>query len=114
MACRPWARRELALVKPRALVLLGATAAQRSSAELQGDAGTGRPLASELADLVIRDHPPSAVLRAENRDEMFAGLVEDLRVVLRTFAHWIGHIQSFPLWRCKSERRREIQEARER
>jgi DNA polymerase len=87
MACRPWLDAELALVQPRALVLLGATAAQallgRSFRVTQE---RGRPLDSELADLVIATIHPSAVLRAENRDEMFAGLVDDLRVVSRTFA----------------------------
>ena len=87
MACRPWLDAELALVQPRALVLLGATAAQallgRSFRVTQE---RGRPLDSELADLVVATIHPSAVLRAENRDEMFAGLVDDLRVVSRTFA----------------------------
>jgi DNA polymerase len=87
MACRPWLDAELALVQPRALVLLGATAAQallgRSFRVTQE---RGRPLDSELADLVIATIHPSAVLRAENRDEMFAGLVDDLRIVSRTFA----------------------------
>ena len=82
MACRPWLDAELALVKPRALVLLGATAAQalfgRSFKVTQE---RGKPLDSELADLVVATIHPSAVLRAENRDEMFAGLVDDLRVV---------------------------------
>lgn len=82
MACRPWLEAELALVKPRALVLLGATAAQalfgRSFKVTQQ---RGKPLDSELADLVVATIHPSAVLRAENRDEMFAGLVDDLRVV---------------------------------
>jgi len=82
MACRPWLEAELALVKPRALVLLGATAAQalfgRSFKVTQQ---RGKPLDSELAELVMATIHPSAVLRAENRDEMFAGLVDDLRVV---------------------------------
>jgi uracil-DNA glycosylase len=82
MACRPWLDAELALVEPRALVLLGATAAQallgRSFKVTQE---RGKPLDSELAGLVIATIHPSAVLRAENRDEMFAGLVRDLRLV---------------------------------
>ena len=41
----------------------------------------GKSLDSELAELVMATIHPSAVLRAENRDEMFAGLVDDLRVV---------------------------------
>ena len=87
MACRPWLDAELALVKPRALVLLGATAAQALLGKnLKVTQERGRPLDSELADLVVATIHPSAVLRAENRDEMFAGLVDDLRVVSRTFA----------------------------
>jgi DNA polymerase len=87
MSCRPWLDAELALVKPRALVLLGATAAQALLGKsFKVTQERGRPLDSELADLVVATIHPSAVLRAENRDEMFAGLVDDLRVVSRTFA----------------------------
>jgi DNA polymerase len=87
MACRPWLDAELALVKPRALVLLGATAAQALLGKsFKVTQERGRPLDSELADLVVATIHPSAVLRAENRDEMFGGLVDDLRVVSRTFA----------------------------
>jgi DNA polymerase len=68
-------------------VLLGATAAQALLGKsFKVTQERGRPLDSELADLVVATIHPSAVLRAENRDEMFAGLVDDLRVVSRTFA----------------------------
>jgi DNA polymerase len=84
MACRPWLDAELALVKPRALVLLGATAAQALLGKsFRVTQQRGRPLNSELADLVVATIHPSAVLRAQNRDETFAGLVDDLRVVAR-------------------------------
>jgi uracil-DNA glycosylase family protein len=87
MACRPWLDAELALVKPRALVLMGATAAQALLGKtFKVTQERGKPLDSELADLVVATIHPSAVLRAENRDEMFAGLVSDLRVVAQTFA----------------------------
>jgi len=87
MACRPWLDAELALVKPRALVLMGATAAQALLGKsFKVTQERGKPLDSELADLVVATIHPSAVLRAENRDEMFAGLVNDLHVVARTFA----------------------------
>jgi DNA polymerase len=87
MACRPWLDAELALVKPRALVLMGATAAQALLGKsFKVTQQRGKPLDSELADLVVATIHPSAVLRAENRDELFAGLVSDLRVVARTFA----------------------------
>ena len=82
MACRPWLDGELALVKPRALVLLGATAAQALLGKsFKVTQERGKPLDSKLADLVVATVHPSAVLRAENRDEMFAGLVDDLRLV---------------------------------
>jgi uracil-DNA glycosylase len=87
MACRPWLDAELALVKPRALVLMGAVAAQSLLGKtFRVTQNRGVPLDSELADLVVATIHPSAVLRAENREEMFAGLVDDLRVVSRTFA----------------------------
>jgi DNA polymerase len=82
LACRPWLESELALVKPRALVLMGATAAQSLLGKsFKVTQNRGVPLDSELADLVVATIHPSAVLRAENREEMFAGLVDDLRVV---------------------------------
>jgi uracil-DNA glycosylase len=85
MACRPWLDAELALLKPRALVLLGATAAQALLGKsFKVTKERGKPLDSELADLDVATIHPSAVLRAENRDEMFAGLVDNLRVVART------------------------------
>jgi uracil-DNA glycosylase family protein len=88
MACRPWLEAELTLVKPRAIVLMGATAAQALLGKsFKVTQERGKPLDSELADLVLATIHPSAVLRAENRDEMFAGFVSDLRVVSRTFAH---------------------------
>jgi DNA polymerase len=84
MACRPWLDAELALVKPRSLVLMGATAAQALLGKsFKVTQERGKPLESELADLVVATIHPSAVLRAENREEMFAGLVNDLRLVAR-------------------------------
>ena len=41
----------------------------------------GRPLESDLAELVTVTIHPSAVLRADDREEMYAGLVDDLRLV---------------------------------
>jgi len=85
LACRPWLEAELALVKPRALVLMGATAAQSFLGKsFKVTQNRGVPLDSELAELVVATIHPSAVLRAENRDEMFAGLVDDLRVVAQS------------------------------
>ncbi len=89
VACRPWLEQELALVEPRALVLLGATAAQSLlGRDFRIMRSRGRPLDSALADLVLATIHPSAVLRAEdeNRDEVYAGLVDDLRVVADAIA----------------------------
>ena len=82
VACRPWLDEELALVKPRALVLLGATAAQTLlGRDFRITKSRGEPLDSELAELVLATIHPSAVLRADDRVETYAGLVGDLRVV---------------------------------
>jgi uracil-DNA glycosylase family protein len=87
LACRPWLEAELALVKPRALVLMGATAAQSLLGKsFKVTQNRGVAIESDLAELVVATIHPSAVLRAENREEMFAGLVDDLRLVPRTFA----------------------------
>jgi DNA polymerase len=87
-ACLPWVESELALVRPEALVLLGATAAKAlvtSKVSVTRDHGVA--LASELAPLVIATVHPSAVLRARGgdaRDQIYAGLVADLAAVART------------------------------
>jgi uracil-DNA glycosylase family protein len=87
MACRPWLEAELRLVKPRALVLMGATAAQSLLGKsFKVTQMRGRPLDSDLAELVVATIHPSAVLRSDDREAMFAGLVDDLRVVSQTFA----------------------------
>jgi DNA polymerase len=80
-ACRPWLEAELALVQPRALVLLGATAAQSLLGKtFRLTQHRGERLDCELAELVTATIHPSAVLRGENRDELFAGLVQDLTI----------------------------------
>jgi uracil-DNA glycosylase len=82
MACRPWLEAELALVKPKALVLLGATAGQSLLGKsFRVTQSRGRPLESDLAEVVVATIHPSAVLRADDREAMFAGLVDDLRAV---------------------------------
>ena len=86
-ACLPWVESELALVRPKVLVLLGATAAQ---ALLGGDVRVtrdhGKPIGSDLAPLVLVTIHPSAVLRARGREvraAALAGLIDDLRVAAR-------------------------------
>jgi uracil-DNA glycosylase len=68
-ACLPWLRAELDVVEPDALVLLGATAGQAllgSSFKLTPS--RGRPIESELAELVTATTHPSAILRAPDDD----------------------------------------------
>jgi DNA polymerase len=81
-ACRPWLDAELATLKPRVLVCLGATAAQA----LLGRAfrvtkQRGTPVDSPLADVVVATIHPSAILRAQDRDAEYAGFVADLERV---------------------------------
>jgi DNA polymerase len=81
VACHPWLEAELQLVKPRALVLLGATAAQSLlGKDFRLTKHRGEALDSGLAELVTATIHPSAVLRGENRNELLAGLVDDLRL----------------------------------
>jgi uracil-DNA glycosylase len=83
-ACRPWLDAELAVVEPRALVLLGATAAQGLlGRQFRVTKERGVPVESELAPLVLATVHPSSILRApsENRELERAAFVDDLRVV---------------------------------
>lgn len=67
-ACRPWLDAEIGVVAPRALVCLGATAAQALlGSHIRVGRDRGRPLESELAPLVTLTTHPSAILR--QRDE---------------------------------------------
>jgi DNA polymerase len=83
-ACRPWLDAELAVVKPRVLVPMGATAAQALlGKQFRVTKDRGRRVDSDLAPVVIATIHPSAILRAqdEDRDREYRGLVEDLRTV---------------------------------
>jgi uracil-DNA glycosylase family protein len=89
-ACRPWLDAELASLTPRVVVALGATAgqalfgssfrvSQRRGAEIPWsvpapDGGAPREIA------VVATIHPSAVLRADDREAVFGGLVNDLSV----------------------------------
>ena len=83
-ACRPWLEAELEVVKPRVLVLLGATAAQTLlGREFRVTRHRGELLPSKLAEAVTATVHPSSILRGqpEERDANFAAFVGDLRVV---------------------------------
>jgi DNA polymerase len=83
-ACRPWLDAELAVVRPTALVLLGATAAQGLlGRNFRVTKQRGVPLESELAPLVLATVHPSSILRApdDSRALERAAFADDLRVV---------------------------------
>ncbi len=88
-ACMPWLEAELAMVKPRALVCLGATAAQALiSPSVRVGRDRGRPLESGLADLVTVTVHPSSILRAPSDAEREAAF-EDFAADLRDVAEWV-------------------------
>jgi DNA polymerase len=85
-ACRPWLEAELAVVKPRVLVLLGATAAQSLlGRQFRVTQNRGKLLESDLAEAVTATVHPSSILRGEpeEREESFAAFVDDLKVVAK-------------------------------
>jgi uracil-DNA glycosylase len=81
-ACRPWLDAELALVKPKVLVCLGATAAQALlGRQFRVSKDRGVPVESELAPVVMATVHPSSILRSDDREAEMAMFVEDLRRV---------------------------------
>src|SRR4051812_28772855 len=86
-ACRPWLDEELQVVKPEALVLLGATAAKALlGSSFRVTQHRGERLDSDLAPLVTATIHPSAILRApddRSREEERQAFAEDLRIAAR-------------------------------
>jgi uracil-DNA glycosylase family protein len=92
-ACRPWLVAEFALLRPDVVVVLGATAAKAllgPSFRVTQSRGVAMPWPDsaqrpddfpvEPAQILATIHP-SAVLRADDRESMYNGLVSDLKVV---------------------------------
>jgi uracil-DNA glycosylase len=84
-ACRPWLAAELASVKPRVLVCLGATAAQSLlGKEFSVTRQHGKFVESDLAAFAIATVHPSSILRApdtESRRRQMREFVDDLRQI---------------------------------
>jgi uracil-DNA glycosylase len=84
-ACRPWLDAEIAVVKPRAIVCLGSTAAQAIiSPKFRVSVQRGQFVTSDLADYVTATVHPSSILRAptdEARRRERRLFVEDLRKI---------------------------------
>jgi DNA polymerase len=89
-ACGPWLVAELAVVRPTGVVVLGGTAGKA----LYGSSFRVGETRGKLIDwpdaFEVRQPPawvlttthPSAVLRADNRDEVYDEMVSDLRVAV--------------------------------
>jgi DNA polymerase len=101
VACRPWLVAEFEALHPRAVVALGAVAAKAllgPSFRVTKQRGIPLPwpesayhpedFAGETRDdaFVLATIHPSAVLRADDRDAAYRGLVDDLRVVAEQLA----------------------------
>ena len=86
-ACRPWLETEIALVKPRVLVCLGATAAQALlGRSFKVSQQRGRFVPSSLAPRVTATVHPSSILRAPDEQSRHLELqrfVADLRRVAK-------------------------------
>jgi DNA polymerase len=87
-ACLPWLHAELELIRPEALVCLGATAAQALlGPSIRIGRDRGRELPSDLAPHVSITAHPSAILRArDERETAMAKFIADLEVV----AGWLN------------------------
>ncbi|HEX2050453.1 MAG TPA: UdgX family uracil-DNA binding protein [Actinomycetota bacterium] len=89
-ACRPWLDAEIAVVKPRAIVCLGATAAQALlGKDFRVTKQRGELVDSDLAEIVIATVHPSSILRAQDdatRAKEMDAFVADLEVVARALA----------------------------
>lgn len=85
-ACRPWLDAELELIRPRALVLLGATAAQAVfGASFRITQQRGQPRSSPLSPFTLATWHPSNVLRAPDsaaRKRLLEELSHDLTLVV--------------------------------
>ena len=77
-ACGVWLERELDVVDPHVVVLLGATATRSLAPDLRVTRDRGRPFALGDRVGVVTAHP-SSVLRSDDRDAARAALAQDLR-----------------------------------
>jgi uracil-DNA glycosylase len=91
-ACRPWLVAEFALLKPELVVILGATAGkaligpsfrvtQQRGKLMPWPAAAQHPADFPVAEIqALATIHPSAVLRADDRDTAYNGLVDDLKI----------------------------------
>lgn len=93
-ACRPWLETEIALVKPHALVCLGATAAHALLGKnFKVSQQRGEFVESSLAPLVIATVHPSSILRArddDTRHDEMVRFVADLKKLANALPRTTG------------------------
>jgi DNA polymerase len=86
-ACHPWLEAELEVVRPRLVVLLGATAAQSvMGGAFRVSRERGKVLPSPLGTPVLATVHPSSILRAtdhDSREVAMAAFVADLEVAAK-------------------------------
>jgi uracil-DNA glycosylase family protein len=85
-ACRPWLDAELQSVEPKALMCLGATAAQALlGGQFRVSRQRGIPVESDLAPTVMATVHPSSILRADeaDRDDAWRAFVDDLKALAK-------------------------------
>ncbi len=89
-ACRPWLEAELALVKPKVIVCLGATAAQALlGPKFRVFKQRGQFIESTLSPYIMATVHPSAILRApddETRHAEKRRFIDDLKKVARVIS----------------------------
>jgi DNA polymerase len=89
-ACKPWLEAEIERVKPRAVCVLGATAAQSLlGAAFRVTERRGERIESDLAPIVMATVHPSSILRArddEERGRAMERLVADLKKLAEALA----------------------------
>jgi DNA polymerase len=86
-ACRPWLEAELAVLKPKVLVCLGATAAQALIGKaFRVSTQRGQFVKSEFAEITVATVHPSSILRAPNKETRhreMALFIADLKKIAR-------------------------------
>ena len=84
-ACRPWLDAEIRVVRPRAIICLGSTAAQAViGPKFRVSVQRGQFVKSDLAELVTATVHPSSILRAptdEARHRETARFIDDLKKI---------------------------------
>jgi DNA polymerase len=89
-ACRPWLEAEIALIKPKVIVCLGATAAQALlGSRFLVSKQRGQFIESTLAPYIMTTVHPSSILRApdeETRHTEKRRFIDDLKKVARVLS----------------------------